>query len=123
MDMILDFLKDGTQPDNRQEARKLKLNSTKYFLINDKLYRRSYAKPLTKCLRPEEAKKVMEDVHKGECETHARGRSLVMRILCQGFFWPNIHNANTTPTCIGSLQAISNPSIHLGPSLFGAWTS
>ncbi|PKA59801.1 hypothetical protein AXF42_Ash011926 [Apostasia shenzhenica] len=33
----------------------------------------------------------MEAVHKGECGTHARGRSLIMRILCQGFFWSNIH--------------------------------
>ncbi|PKA66489.1 hypothetical protein AXF42_Ash003143 [Apostasia shenzhenica] len=82
MDRILNFLKDGTQPDNSQEAKKLKLDSAKYVLINDELYRRSYAKPLTKCLRPEEAKEVMEAVQKGEYGTHARGRSLVMRILC-----------------------------------------
>ncbi|PKA62326.1 hypothetical protein AXF42_Ash016118 [Apostasia shenzhenica] len=123
MDRILNYLKDETQPDNRQEARKLKLNYAKYTLIYGELYRRSYAKPLTKCLRPEEAKEVMEVVHRGECGTDARGRSLVMQILRQGFFWPNIHNANTMPTCIGSLQAFSNPSINLGPSLFGSWTS
>ncbi|PKA59790.1 hypothetical protein AXF42_Ash011914 [Apostasia shenzhenica] len=91
MDRILDYLKDGTQPDNRQEARKLRLDCAKFVLINGYLYRRSYAKPLTKCLRPEKAKEVMKAVHKGECGTHARGRSLVMRILRQGFFWPNIH--------------------------------
>ncbi|PKA49882.1 hypothetical protein AXF42_Ash004424 [Apostasia shenzhenica] len=91
MDKILNYLKDGTQPDNRQEAKKLKLDCAKYTLINGELYRRSYAKPLTKCLRPEEAQDVMEAVHKGECGTHARGQSLVMRILRQGFFWPNIH--------------------------------
>ncbi|PKA46093.1 hypothetical protein AXF42_Ash015384 [Apostasia shenzhenica] len=33
----------------------------------------------------------MEAIHRGESGTHARGRSLVMRILRQGFFWPNIH--------------------------------
>ncbi|PKA60535.1 hypothetical protein AXF42_Ash017941 [Apostasia shenzhenica] len=91
IDRILDFLKDGIQPDNRQEAKKLKLDFAKYILINDELYRKSYAKPLTKCLRLEEAKEVMEAVHKRECGTHARGRSLVMRIIRQGFFWPNIH--------------------------------
>ncbi|PKA59395.1 hypothetical protein AXF42_Ash021837 [Apostasia shenzhenica] len=88
MDRILNYLNDGTQPDNRQETKKLKLGCAKYTLINGELYRRSYAKPLTKCLRLEEAQEVMEAVHKGECGTHARGRSLVMR---QGFFWPNIH--------------------------------
>ncbi|PKA65636.1 hypothetical protein AXF42_Ash013050 [Apostasia shenzhenica] len=91
MDRILEYLKNGIQPDNRQEAQKLKLVCAKYTLVDGELYRRSYAKPLTKCLRPEEAPKVMEAVHRGECGTHARGRSLVMRILRQGFFWPNIH--------------------------------
>ncbi|PKA65413.1 hypothetical protein AXF42_Ash005747 [Apostasia shenzhenica] len=91
MDKILDYLKNGTQPNNRQKAQKLKLVCAKYTLVNGELYRRSYAKPLTKCLRPEEALKVMKVVHQGECGTHARGRSLVMRILRQGFFWPNIH--------------------------------
>ncbi|PKA65147.1 RNA-directed DNA polymerase like [Apostasia shenzhenica] len=91
MDMILDYLKGGTQPDDRREAQKLKLICAKYTLVNGELYRRSYAKPLTKWLRFEEALKVMEVVHQGECGTHARGRSLVMRILRQGFFWPNIH--------------------------------
>ncbi|PKA60339.1 hypothetical protein AXF42_Ash008398 [Apostasia shenzhenica] len=81
MDKILNYLKDGTQPDDRQEAKKLKLDCAKYVLINGELYRRFYVKPLTKCLRPEEAQEVMEAVHKGECGTHARGRSLVMRIL------------------------------------------
>ncbi|PKA61923.1 hypothetical protein AXF42_Ash008755 [Apostasia shenzhenica] len=73
MDKILNYLKDGTQPDNRQEAKKLKLDCTKYVIINGELYRRSYAKPLTKCLRLEEAQEVMEAVHKGECGTYARG--------------------------------------------------
>ncbi|PKA57235.1 hypothetical protein AXF42_Ash002539 [Apostasia shenzhenica] len=91
MDRILEYLKNGIQLDNRQEAQKLKLVCAKYTLIDGELYRRSYAKPLTKCLRPEEALKVMKAVHRGEYGTHARGRSLVMRILRQGFFWPNIH--------------------------------
>ncbi|PKA60972.1 hypothetical protein AXF42_Ash019961 [Apostasia shenzhenica] len=78
MDRILNYLKDGTQPENKQEAKKLKLDNAKYVLINGELYRRSYARPLTKCLRLEEAQEVMEAVHKGECGTHARGRSLVM---------------------------------------------
>ncbi|PKA58652.1 hypothetical protein AXF42_Ash008939 [Apostasia shenzhenica] len=60
MDRILDYLKTVIQPDNRQEAQKLKLVCAKYTLIHGELYRRSYAKPLTKCLRPEEAQKVME---------------------------------------------------------------
>ncbi|PKA48496.1 hypothetical protein AXF42_Ash021612 [Apostasia shenzhenica] len=91
IDRVLDYLKKGVQPDNRREAQKLKLICAKYALIDGELYRRSYAKPLSKCLRPEEALKVMEAIHRGECGTHARGRSLVMRILRQGFFWPNIH--------------------------------
>ncbi|PKA54603.1 hypothetical protein AXF42_Ash000438 [Apostasia shenzhenica] len=50
MDKILNYLKDSTQPDNRQEAKKLKLDCAKYVLIDGYLYRRSYAWPFTKCL-------------------------------------------------------------------------
>ncbi|PKA53718.1 hypothetical protein AXF42_Ash009214 [Apostasia shenzhenica] len=90
MDRIFNYLKNGVQPHHRQEAEKLKLEYAKYVLIDGELYRRSYVRPLTKCLRPEEAQEVMEAIHKGECGTHARGRSLVMRILRQEFFWLNI---------------------------------
>ncbi|PKA48448.1 hypothetical protein AXF42_Ash019904 [Apostasia shenzhenica] len=78
MDRITNHLKNGDQPSNQQEARKLRLECTKYVLIGDELYKRSYARPLTKCIRPEEAQRVIEVVHKEECGTHARGRSLVM---------------------------------------------
>ncbi|PKA52353.1 hypothetical protein AXF42_Ash010249 [Apostasia shenzhenica] len=78
MDRIINYIKNGDQPSNQQEAKRLRLECAKYVLIGDKLYRRSYARPLTKYLRPEEAQEVMEAVHKGECGTHARGPSLVM---------------------------------------------
>ncbi|PKA65572.1 hypothetical protein AXF42_Ash005906 [Apostasia shenzhenica] len=91
MDRVLNYLKDETQPDNRQEAKKLNLECAKYVLIDGELYKMSYVRPLTKCLRPEEAQEVMKVVPKGECGTHARSRSLVMRILRQRFLWPDIH--------------------------------
>ncbi|PKA56308.1 hypothetical protein AXF42_Ash011238 [Apostasia shenzhenica] len=69
MDKILDYLKNGIHLDNRQEAQKLKLVCAKYTLVDGELYRRSYAKPLTKCLRPEEALKVMEAVQRGVWNT------------------------------------------------------
>ncbi|PKA59337.1 hypothetical protein AXF42_Ash001431 [Apostasia shenzhenica] len=86
MDRIIDYLKGGVHPNNQVEARKLQLECVKYTLINDQLYRRFYARPLTKCLRSEEATEVMKTMHKGECRTHARGRSLVMCILRQRYF-------------------------------------
>ncbi|PKA55355.1 hypothetical protein AXF42_Ash003994 [Apostasia shenzhenica] len=91
IDRIINYLKNVIHPSNQQEAKKLRLECAKYVLISDELYRRSYAKPHTKCLRPGEAQEVMKVIHQGEYGTHARGRSLVIRILRQGFFWPNIH--------------------------------
>ncbi|PKA49441.1 hypothetical protein AXF42_Ash016630 [Apostasia shenzhenica] len=96
MDKIINYLKNGAQPSNQQEAKRLRLKCAKYTLISEELYRRFYVWLLTKCLRPEEAQEVMEAVHKGECGTHARGQSLVLRILRQGFFWPNIHKDDQT---------------------------
>jgi len=60
-DPIIAYLKDGTLPDDRAEALKLLHLATKYVLLGDVLYKKSYFKfhvdPYLRCLGPYEARR------------------------------------------------------------------
>ena len=48
---------------------------------------RSYDSIHLHCLKKEEAKKVMEEVHQGICGPHMNGRMLAKKILKMGYYW------------------------------------
>ena len=43
-----------------------------------------------RCVEEEEAKYVLEEVHKGVCGDHMRAKSLVRKIMRAGYFWPSM---------------------------------
>ncbi|GJW98820.1 hypothetical protein Tco_0180628, partial [Tanacetum coccineum] len=45
MTPIIEYLKEGTLPDDRKEARKLSIKARQYELLEGILYRRSFLKP------------------------------------------------------------------------------
>ncbi|CAL9024301.1 unnamed protein product [Prunus brigantina] len=53
MDPIHAHLTDGTLPADRIEARAVQRRSTRYLLLKDILYRRSYSLPLLRCVTPQ----------------------------------------------------------------------
>jgi len=70
--------------------------ATRYILLGDLLYKKSYIKlhsnPYLRCLGPDEAKKVMQEIHDGDCENHTRGRSLTHKAINQGYYWLKMFN-------------------------------
>lgn len=65
MDPIIEYLKSGTLPEDKLEAKKLLYHSSKYCLIEDKLYRRLVSSPLLKCLGPTDSAYALKEVHEG----------------------------------------------------------
>ncbi|PKA46879.1 hypothetical protein AXF42_Ash021686 [Apostasia shenzhenica] len=116
MDRILDCLKKGTQPDNRQEAQKLKLVCVRYTLVDGELYRlwKRYTEGSVEHMPVAEA---------WSCESYAKDSSGPTSTKTLKYLWKRVPNANTKPTCKGSLQVISSLLIHLGLSLFWGWIS
>ena len=49
---IVTYIRDGTLPANPSEARKVKVRSSKFTILNDKLYKRGFSPPYLKCLDP-----------------------------------------------------------------------
>ena len=90
MDSIIAYLKYGELPEEKTEARILRLKAARYVLYNDKLYRRGYSMPLLKCVLPTEVKNIMWEIHEGPCGNRAEGKSLAFKALRQGYYWPNM---------------------------------
>ncbi|VFQ96840.1 unnamed protein product [Cuscuta campestris] len=89
-DDIVAFLKDGTLPDESMKAKLVRTRAPGYTLEGEKLYKRAYNGTLLRCLRPAEAKQVMEEVHAGICSAHQGAYAVSRKITLQGYFWPTI---------------------------------
>ena len=51
---IVSYLKNGTLPDGKEAAGKLKVQATRFVLIKDVLYKRGFSYSYLRCLSPEE---------------------------------------------------------------------
>ncbi|GKF50444.1 reverse transcriptase domain-containing protein, partial [Tanacetum coccineum] len=71
MTPIMEYLKDGTLPDDRKEASKLHIKARQYELIEGTLYRRSFLKPWLRCVGPLQASYVIREIHEGSGSMHA----------------------------------------------------
>ncbi|GJY23560.1 reverse transcriptase domain-containing protein, partial [Tanacetum coccineum] len=63
----LKYLKEGTIPDDKKEASKLRIKARQYELWERVLYRRSFLKPWLQCVGPLQADYVIREIHEGSC--------------------------------------------------------
>ena len=68
---LASYLRDGVLPDDKEAARKLKVQATHFILIKDVLYKRGFSRPCSSCFIPEEANYVIREVHEGVCRNHS----------------------------------------------------
>ncbi|GKV43029.1 hypothetical protein SLEP1_g50370 [Rubroshorea leprosula] len=91
MDPIISFLRDGIVPADKQEEMRLRKKASRYTLVNEILYKRSFSLPLLRCLNPYEAEYALREVHEGVCGSHIGARTLAHKVLRQGYYWPNMY--------------------------------
>ena len=87
---ILLFLRDRQLAPNPEEARKIQKHATRFTVLNDELYKRDYSQPYLRCIEGEEAKYVLEEVHRRVCGDHVGAKSLVKKIMRTSYFWPTL---------------------------------
>ena len=75
-------------PDDKEVARKLKVQVARFILVKDVLYKRGFSRPYLRCLVLEEAEYVMREVHEGICGNHSGSRSLVHKLIRAEYYWP-----------------------------------
>ena len=56
---IVSYLKDGKLLKGKDEARKLRVKATRYFLMDEVLYKRGFSQPHLRCLAPDEVNYVL----------------------------------------------------------------
>ena len=64
------YLTEGILPQKYSERYKLKRLATRYFLHNTIIFKKGYDGDPLRCLGPEEAKKMIKEVHSRECGEH-----------------------------------------------------
>ena len=90
MTLIVSYLKDGKLLEGKDKAKKLKLRSARYVLINEVLYKRGFSQPYLRCLAPDEVNYVLREVYEGAYGNHSRARSLIHKVVRAGYYWPNM---------------------------------
>ena len=122
---IISYLKDGILLEGKDEAKRLRVQSVRYVLLNDALYKRGFSQPYLRCLLSNEANYLLREVHEEACENHSRARSLIHKVIRAGYYWPTIQaNAKAYVKVCDQCQRFSNiprqPSKYLTP-MMAAW--
>jgi hypothetical protein len=74
----------------KTKARFLKLKALKFCILEGNLYWKDPAGILLNCLLKDEADKVLQEFHAGECGGHLNWKVTANKILRAGFYWPTL---------------------------------
>ena len=85
---IVSYLKDP----GRGAERNIRRLAFKYILVDDELYRRTADDVLLKCLRTDQARVAMGEVHEGICGTHQSDPKMKWLLRRAGFYWPSMNS-------------------------------
>ncbi|VFQ62794.1 unnamed protein product [Cuscuta campestris] len=72
---LMEYLTDGSLPEQDDRARKVKLRAPRFHVLDGKLYKRAFGGPLLRCLTNREAERVIAEVHEGVCAAHQMSRN------------------------------------------------
>ena len=95
MTSIVSYLKDRRLPKEKDEAKKLRVRSARYVLMDEVLYKRGFSQPYLRCLALDEVNYVLREVHEGACGNHSGARALVHKVVHAGYYWPTIDRKST----------------------------
>ena len=60
---IISYLKDGKLLERKDEAKKLRVRSARYLLMDEVLYKRGFSQPYLRCLAPDEANYILREIY------------------------------------------------------------
>ncbi|XP_074374233.1 uncharacterized protein LOC141714624 [Apium graveolens] len=83
MTPILAYIKEGSLPDKKNEARRIRYKVAHYVIYDMILYKRGFIVPLLKCIDEDECRYILREVHEGIYGNHSWGSSLAQKILRQ----------------------------------------
>ncbi|KAL0313245.1 UNVERIFIED_CONTAM: Ribonuclease HI [Sesamum radiatum] len=87
---IIGWLEEGHLLENRWEAARLKARAARFLLQRGTLYKRSYTRPLLRCLSQQKGVHALREIHSRCCGAHANTWILANKALRPGYFWPTM---------------------------------
>ena len=90
MTPIIKYLVSGELILDKNEAQALRRWAYHYAFKFEKLYKRAFLAPLLKCITPKHSLYVMQEIHEGVCGNHLGPRSLLHKVVKQGYYWSNM---------------------------------
>lgn len=85
IDDIRDYIEDDVTPEDRNLVGILQKRAARYSVLDGVLYR-SRVMPLLRCIRPEELKEILAEIHHGVCGGHPGARMLASKVLLCGYY-------------------------------------
>ncbi|GJR33277.1 reverse transcriptase domain-containing protein [Tanacetum coccineum] len=88
---IYEYLLSGLLSKDLKEARKVRIRASPYKLIKGSLYKKSLLTPWLRCISPTHADNIVKEIHEGSCGFNTKPRSVVVKVMKQGYYWPLIY--------------------------------
>ncbi|XP_056691831.1 uncharacterized protein [Spinacia oleracea] len=129
-DSIVSYKLGRGLPTAEQEQKKVKRNEHWFVIYQGKLYKKSFSLPLLRCVSTEESQRVIEEIHEGICGNHIGGRTLALKALRAGYYWPTMVSDSQAyvkkcDKCQKFAPVINQPSNDLQPIInpipFAQW--
>jgi len=77
---------------DKAKGRALKLKASRYCINNNGLYWKDQGSILLRCVNPEQAKKIVDEIHRDDCGGHLFWKATTYKILRASFYWPTLFN-------------------------------
>ena len=87
---LVSYLKNGVLLDEKEAARKQKVQVASFVLMKDVLYKRGFSRSYLRCLGTEEVDYTVREIHEGICGNHSGARSLVHKLIRARYYWPTM---------------------------------
>ena len=85
---MLKYKLHGEEPNDPDAAKRLRREEHWYVVYQGLLYRKSFSLPLLRCATEWDAEKILEEIHEGVCGNHLGGKTLALKALRAGYWWP-----------------------------------
>lgn len=115
MTPYITYLVDGQLPRDPEEASIIKKNATRYTLIDGRLFRFGFSRPLLACVDKKDYIQIMSDLHEGICGSHIGEGALSAKVIRAGYFWPTLHTDCLEHTKICNQGQIHSDWHHAAP--------
>ncbi|GJU13965.1 reverse transcriptase domain-containing protein [Tanacetum coccineum] len=91
MTPVYEYLTKEILPEDKKKARVVRYKASRYTVINETLYKKTFLGPWLRCVRPLQANYVLREIHEGSCSMQSSPRSVVAKAIWTGYYWPIMH--------------------------------